>query len=456
MSIADPKSVRCLLVSRHIGVVDCYHALFKKWGWQVDLLCRAPLRQVDGWYKNLPMFVKSALDENCGAGRRRWLLFKWIWFHRLVIRSRPRLGESVYVAALGALNRLGLIDDRWYLHALLPDWRQRAMGLSPPVARALRSHPAVARIAEAADVIVTAYCLGCFIELAQLMNERYGLRAIAISCHRFNQFKNTRAANEQLKADARRFAEREGCVKAVADDYDWHYEKHYLGIDAHRLRARPFHIRRDRLKPPGADSVLMTVVRNDPFRPDAYRVDEEFRRCYRRRRERGRPPRYRFEYLGEPRFGELEDLAAHAAIVVAPYSAYAFMNFEIYALNRPIFIPSVEFVVKHELIWDRALPTCWVPEYRQTADDADDADSPNSMLPEAQRLWVGRGFLHSREHCRVFEDWDDLLDQLDNLEEADCRDIAAAMREENERLDAETLAAWDKALARLDLPGAGE
>ena len=379
--------------------------------------------------------------------RRWWRLFKWMGFHILLVRRRERLGERRYFACLNALSRLRLIDDRWYLHATLSLrwWKSRDIDLSPEMRRALR-HPAVARLAAAADLVVVTYVVGLVVDLALALNDIHGLKSVAISYHRFNQGKSSRAANEQLKADTLRFVKREGCVKAVADDYDWHYEKHYLDIDAHRLWARPFHVRCERAPEANEAAALLTRTKNKAAVDDLLAA-------------RSASSRLRLDVQERmPYFGGIEELGRYRAFIVLPYSAWASMHIELYALNRPIFIPSVEFIIESRMMWDRTLAPHWCAEadYRAMVDDADDADSPNSMLPEAQRLWIARGFLHSREHCRVFEDWDDLFEQLDNLEEADCRDIAAAMREENKHLDAEALAAWDKALARLGLPLAND
>ena len=456
-------SASVLLFGHHIGALQCYKALFENRGWRVDMIATpsGDDLHLDVWriIVDAPSSTRRArvihyLRRSVGMARgwrRRWRLFKWICFHVLLMHRREHLGERRYFACLNALNRLRLIDDRWYLHAALmlqhqhKRWKSRNIDLSPETRQALR-HPAVARLAAKTDLVVVTYVVGRVVDLALALNDIHGLKSVAISYHRFNQGKSSRAANEQLKADTLRFVKREGCVKAVADDYDWHYEKHYLDIDAHRLWARPFHVRCERAPEANEAAALLTRTKNKAAVDDLLAA-------------RSASSRLRLDVQERmPYFGGIEELGRYRAFIVLPYSAWASMHIELYALNRPVFIPSVEFIIQHDLMWDRALASRWCTEadYRAMADDADDADSPNSMLPEAQRLWVARGFLHSREHCRVFEDWDDLFDQLDNLEEADCRDIAAAMREENERLDAETLAAWDKALKKLDLSAMGE
>ena len=455
-------SASVLLFGHHIGALQCYKALFERRGWRVDMI-GAPLGDDMHWdvwrvVVDAPSSTRRArvihyLRVSVGMARgwrRRWRLFKWICFHVLLMHRRDHLGERRYFACLNALSRLRLIDDRWYLHATVyatMKLQRKSCNkeLSPEMRQALR-HPAVARLAAAADLVVVTYVVGRVVDLALALNDIHGLKSVAISYHRFNQGKSSRVANEQLKADMRRFAAQEGCVKAVADDYDWHYEKHYLDIDAHRLWARPFHVRCERAPEANEAAALLTRTKNKAAVDDLLAA-------------RSASSRLRLDVQERmPYFGGIEELGRYRAFIVLPYSAWASMHIELYALNRPIFIPSAEFIIQHDLMWDRALAPYWCTEadYRAMADDADDADSPNSMLPEAQRLWVARSFLHSREHCRVFEDWDDLFEQLENLREANCRDIAAAMREENERLDAETLAAWDKALARLGLPSAGE
>ena len=440
---------RALLISRHIGAISCYRALFSSWGWSVDVLGRAPMRNIHGWYRHLPLFIETTLDNDRRRNRwrRSWLLGKWQLFHRLLIRSRHFYGETLYIALLNWLHHLRLIDDRWYLHGLLPDWNMRADGLSPEVRRAL-AHPAVARLMKSTDVVVTSYCLGHCVDLADALHQIYGVKVIAISAHRFNQFKQERAGNEKLKSDTRRLAATAGCVKAVCDEYDWHYERRYLGIDAHRLWARPFHIRPERVKAMDSDVVLLTPIRKSAL---GSRLQAA---CKRRYDQKALKPNYILEEMDrQPRFDTPEGLGRYSAFIVVPYSAYAIMHFEFYALNRPIFIPSVELIVEHGAMWDRALSTSWCPQdkYREMEDDIDAPDSPNSLHPDAQRLWVARSFLHRAGNAQVFESADDLFDKLERLE-SDRPEIERRMRADNRRLDAEALAAWDRVLQELQLP----
>jgi len=55
----------------------------------------------------------------------------------------------------------------------------------------------------------------------------------------------------------------------------------------------------------------------------------------------------------------LADLARHAAVVVFPYSAYSISMAELYEMNMPFFVPSVEVLLRHRMpreLWSSPPP----------------------------------------------------------------------------------------------------
>ena len=296
-NVTDDRT-RCLFACDHIGAIRCYRALFKSWGWHVDVLTRNPQNIESGEIGPLPLFICSAFDGEISWAHRLWMRAKWNCYKRFLQRWRWRLGEKRYIAFLHGLYRLRLIDERWYLFILVcpGNMRLRAAGLSPEARKAL-AHPAVAYLMKSVDVVVTSFHRGNFIDLADALHQIYGVKVIAISAHRFNQFKQERASNEKLKSDTRRLAATAGCVKAVCDEYDWHYERHYLGIDAHRLWARPSHIRPERVKAMDSDVVLLTPIRKSA-------LGSHLQAAYKKRYDRkALKPNYILEEMDrQPRF----------------------------------------------------------------------------------------------------------------------------------------------------------
>ena len=148
----------------------------------------------------------------------------------------------------------------------------------------------------------------------------------------------------------------------------------------------------------------------------------------------------------------MEELRRHSGLVIFPYSAFAFLIIELYALNMPIFIPSVRLIIKHNIMHDRTVyDWCSKTVYRKMCDDIDAPDSPNSLHLEALHLWIGRSFMHRRKGCIVFDGADDLFAKLGQLA-TDREVITQKMKEENRYLDEEALKAWRKALETLELP----
>ncbi len=442
-STTAPK-VRCCFISSHIGSIQCQESLFARWGWQTDVFARFIHKKIN---HSLPYFIET---DNIRRSRRQRLrlLRKWKLFSSLLLRKRSRYGEKNYVRILKLCYALRIIDERWYLVLLcsLPEWRLRPYGLTPPMRRGLE-YIAVKRLMARYDVVITGYAPH-FVELAAALGEMYDKRVVAISSHRYDQHKKDAPSLAKLDDCAKRLARMPKAIKAVNDDYDCHYEQHYLGITPHRLAARPMHVRPGIVSAAQDDTILL-IGRSDEVFADFVRSYQDY--C----RANAIKTRYSLRGLREvhPRYQSADELRRHAAFLVFPYSAFAYSHFELYALNVPILIPSIRFVIENDIMFDRALPPTWCPEhlYKKMRNDIDAPDSPNSSHPDALRLWIGRGFLYRREHCIVFDDAQDLVAKLQQLEERR-ETIARGMAEENRRMDEDALKAWGTALRALRLP----
>lgn len=342
-----------------------------------------------------------------------------------------------------------LIDERFYLVLLcaIPEWRLRPRGLTPQMRHGLK-YIAVRRLMTHYDIVITAY-IPHFIELASALHEIYGKRVIAISTHRYNQHKKDAISLHELNDCTKRLAQTPKAIKAVVDDYDYYYEQHYLGIIPQRLLVRPQYICSGSGAGSPQDNTILLIGREK-------KVFADFLNTYRDYCHTGTTDtRYSLKWLRDvhPCYRDVEELRRHTAFIVFPYSAYAFTHFELYALNIPIFIPSIRFVIANNIMTDRALPPQWCKEhlYKKMCDDIDAPDSPNSYHPQALRLWIGRSFLYRRKNCIIFDNVKDLILKLKKLEQ-NRKTITRGMSEENQQLDEEALKAWCEALRALQLP----
>ena len=426
-------------------------ALFESWGWEVDHLSH----HVECFYygHRLPAFLSSAARSPA----RRWLLrLKWDFFLNSMVRLRAWHGERRYVRMLNLCYRLRLIDERWHfalLHAILRDWSLRSAGLSAPMRQALR-RGAARKLMSNFDVVVTAYT-PYFISLAAELREIYDLPVVALSAHRYDQNKRDAEHLSEWDDDARRLDAMTKSIKGVNDEYDYDYDRHYLKIEPARLYARPAHVRAGVVEEPSS-RVIPIVWRNHPPHSPHHFADEIKSAKEIHCREQGvDEPKYRARDFrrAHPYYKNIEELRQYPAFIVLPYSAYAYFHFELFALNVPIFIPSIDFAIDRKIFFDRALYPVWtdINLYKNMRDDADAPDSPNSYHPEAQRMWIARTFLYRRKSCVVFDDYADLFRKLDRLEE-DRRRIQQGMVEENRQLDQISTRAWREALEVLQLP----
>ena len=132
------------------------------------------------------------------------------------------------------------------------------------------------------------------------------------------------------------------------------------------------------------------------------------------------------------------DLAKHPAAVIFPHSAYSITIAELYEMNIPLFVPSVEVMLKNRMPGEVIRH-----HYRGTP-------HPQSTLPQslhdnglAMARWLRFCYFYQKENAIVWDSPDDLFRKLS---EYDLADISEKMYRENKASRKESLRRWGEVL----------
>ena len=152
---------------------------------------------------------------------------------------------------------------------------------------------------------------------------------------------------------------------------------------------------------------------------------------------------------------EFVDLARHPGILIMPYQVSIMSLFEYYAMNIPMFVPTLELLVKwqtehlimDELSWNCVLSSCnkssLIPAHPSSPHNLD----PNDVLdPVTLRYWLKFADFYQWPGIVYFRDWEDLVEKAMNT---DLVEISAIMREYKRDETQKTLKMWQNILRPL-------
>jgi hypothetical protein len=146
---------------------------------------------------------------------------------------------------------------------------------------------------------------------------------------------------------------------------------------------------------------------------------------------------------------ELQDLANHRAIVIFPYAVMSYSIVDFYASNLPIFVPSMEFLIKNRNVDDRILksePYCDprqfkdIPAFRKSRQKFSPNDDDSI---EAQIEWLKYADYYHWPYVTVFNSFEELLQLLKTL---NLNEISEKMKQYNKIKETLMLDSWCKIL----------
>ncbi len=438
---------RICVLDCHSGVQLCIKATFEELGYEFKFF---PPSDEPGDDRKLPgkTLPRGYAIIDLGLFFMQKYIRHSLW--KMAPVRKPGMGIVQGLQRLREMCARIARDDQAYLARLVKrlfyspsaSWRVGIYPYAPSYANSLQKftgNKILKRYLRDVDYLLCAFPTSSVIAAADIAG-RFGKKVILVAAHRFNMCARNREDNEKVKNTVLALHKEAGNVVAVAAEYDWHYVRHYLSIRPRKLYLQamhaPFHIPKTTQK-----TILIVGIYSGPLFDLLQNVNKKYVTWCERHRCNSK---YDFCFIWEVySWYRLEDLCAHPAIILVPHSAYSITEMEIYGMNVPCFVPSVEFFIQHETMKDRACYPIYSTEqeYRSMEEDADSDESPNSYSEAAQRKWLACGFLYQRENTVVFDDMDDLFDKLSRLESY-AEDLKKKMYQENKKRREANLQTW--------------
>lgn len=138
-----------------------------------------------------------------------------------------------------------------------------------------------------------------------------------------------------------------------------------------------------------------------------------------------------------------EQLLQHRAMVLIPYQVSTMFFFEIYRMNVPIFVPSLQLLVswvrEYGILWERLYGTPErLPHSRM---DEDPMPSPYANDTESLSFWLNHSDYYVFPHVQRFDSWEHLLNIIITT---DLAVVSAQMRTYNMIERGRQLKTWDR------------
>jgi len=146
---------------------------------------------------------------------------------------------------------------------------------------------------------------------------------------------------------------------------------------------------------------------------------------------------------------EFLDLAQHQGILIMPYQVSIMSLFEYYAMNIPMFVPTldllvrwqIEYQIMDELSWNCVLSSCnktsLIPAHPSSPHKVD----PNNVLdPAALRYWLKFADFYQWPGIIYFHNWNDLVSKAMTT---DLKQVSAVMRKHKVKEMRKTLKLWE-------------
>ena len=285
--------------------------------------------------------------------------------------------------------------------------------------------------------------------IARIFSDRFNLRLIILSGHRFNLNVHSPDENEMLKKNLLEARQNSRHILASASLYDLMYTQHYLNVKPEPLFNFSFYITQ-KVEQPDNNIVLLGPVnaRNHPvittYKKNITHAYELF--CDRN----SLTPKFTFRFIRNvyPIRYELNQLARHPAVVILPYSVFSVSQEELYDLNIPYFVPSVDFLIQSGMMNDRVLYDpgyISLDSYKSMESDFEDDGSPNCKSEAAQRKWLPYSSCYQKENAIIFDNLTDLAQKIHTIDQDGDR-LRQKMYLENVKRRDESLKLWSKVL----------
>jgi len=157
--------------------------------------------------------------------------------------------------------------------------------------------------------------------------------------------------------------------------------------------------------------------------------------------------------------GNPMNLLNHPAVVVIPYQVSTIQIVELYRLNIPMFVPSLDLLKRwcqdYDIMWEVSYgwPEDLMPDSHPGVpypNDRPDMDKHNKEWNEKFDYWIPKSDFYQFPHLIHFHSWDHLFELYEGLIKNDgLAAVNLAMMKENAKIRASLLSQWEDILARV-------
>ena len=146
----------------------------------------------------------------------------------------------------------------------------------------------------------------------------------------------------------------------------------------------------------------------------------------------------------------LENLASHKAILLFPYAISTYSIADFYISNIPLFVPSIDLLVKWKNLNDRIIQHYYrkydafiIKPNERSYHNYD----PNSDSDEDMKYWIQFSDYYQWPFITVFNSWDDLIQKLNKI---NLNELSGKIKEYNKLKQADLLNNWCKILKKVN------
>jgi hypothetical protein len=195
-----------------------------------------------------------------------------------------------------------------------------------------------------------------FIEFCEKYNKK-----IILNCgHRFN-IHTSPNIHEKMIDSLLILKKSSNHILAVMSEYDYHYIKHYTGIDSQKLYVYSHHIpinitNQNILMDSNKRNTILIGPAHNTRQIDPFNNLTELNELSKHMgiSHFGHFINFNFIKNLHPNY-KYSDLIKYKACVIYPYSAFSISTVELYNLNIPIIVPSIELLIKYKICNDICL-----------------------------------------------------------------------------------------------------
>ena len=252
--------------------------------------------------------------------------------------------------------------------------------------------------------------------------------------HRYNIGRCSETSWIKLNDNLLKVKAKSKLVVAAMSKYDREYLAHFTGLRGYRLYGYSgFFIR----------NVEYNPIRNEILIGPTSRLGNISSKALDELKAIGIKNNLKFEILRTfYKSYTYNQLASHPAVVIFPYSVMSMSIIDFYAINLPIFVPSIKFLTKTRAIFDRTL------QFEYFCNNFTNIEphitsihkyNPNDENDEPYMYWLKYADFFQWPYVTVFDDFDDLIQKLKTV---DLKKISEKMKAYNKIKETDLLDNW--------------